>query len=304
MSGTLTVNKAPLTIKAKNTSRLYFEDNPEFTYTCSGFKNNDNESCLSKQPTFICDANKYSNVGTYQVRISGAEGRNYTIGYENGLMEVTKRDLVVTPDDANRKYGEDNPQFTYKTTGFVNEEDESVFISAPVVYTNANEMSDVGFYDIKAKDGLADNYKFAYMNGTLTIEKADQTISWEQDLTELQVGEQVELLASASSGLYVEYVFSSDIVSLYNVGASQYLDCLAGGAFSLRATQNGNKNYNPAVRVVKNVVITDLTGISDIISNSDNPIYVDLMGRIIENPQKGSIVIKIDNGTCQKILIK
>lgn len=304
LSGTLTVNRAPLTIKANNTSRLYFEDNPEFSYTCLGFKNNDNESCLSKKPTFVCDADKYSNVGTYQVRISGAEGKNYTIGYENGLMEVTKRDLIITPDDAKRKYREENPQFTYKTTGFVNEEDESVFTSAPVVYTNANKTSDVGLYDIKVKDGLAENYKFAYMNGTLTIEKADQTIFWEQDLTELQVGDQVELLASASSGLSVEYVFSSDIVSLYNVGTIQYLDCLAEGAFSIRAIQNGNKNYNPAVRLAKNVVITNLTGIFDILSNTDNPIYIDMTGRVIENPQKGSIVIKINNGTRHKIMIK
>ena len=261
VSGYLNVKAAPLTITASNASRLYYEDNPDFTYTFRGFVNNDNSSGFSKQPQIGCDATKDSKAGEYEIRVSGAEFKNYDIAYVNATLTITKRTLTVQPKDAERLYGEDNPAFEADITGYVNGETDAVLSNIPTIYTNATSTSNVGTYSILAKDGDADNYTFSYQTGTLTIEKADQTLTWEQDLSNIKVGDQVELLATSTSGLSIDYVIDSDIVSLYRVGKKLFLDCLAEGTFIIKAMQNGDVNYNPSVRMVKDVVITARDGV-------------------------------------------
>ncbi len=303
--GTLTINKAELLIKASNISRLYYEENPVFTYTCKGFKNSDNETVFLKEPSLECPATLSSNAGEYSISVSGADCKNYSLTYENGCLTINKQTLTVLPNDVSRKYEEENPSFTYNIKGFVNNEDANVLLHAPVVYTNATSLSDVGVYPLYAKDAEAVNYSFNYQKGALTIEKADQTITWNQEFGNIHIGDQVELLATTSSGLNVEYVFDTDIVALYSVGNSVYLDCLSEGTFPIRATQSGNKNYNAAVRIAKTITIADPSGISSIYADSyTNPVYYDLTGKRVAIPQKGKYYICINKGKSQKVLIK
>ncbi len=303
--GLLTINKAELIIKASDKSRLYYEDNPTFSFTCSGFKNSDNEAVFTKAPSFECPAIISSKVGEYQISISGADCKNYTPIYENGVLVVNKRTLTVRPNDFTRKYAEDNPEFTYIINGFVNDEDISVLLQKPVAYTNANSFSDVGIYSIFVKDAISDNYAFDYQQGVLTIEKANQVISWEQEFKGINVGDQVELLATSSSGLDIDYLFDTDIVSMYESESKFYLDCLAAGTFTIRASQSGNKNYNAAVRVAKKIFIEDPSSVSGSEAESyTKPIYYDLSGKKIYSPPKGRFVIRIDKGKVQKIMVK
>ena len=58
--GTLTITKAPLTIKADDKQVKQGETLPEFTATYSGFKNNETESVLSRKPVFTCTATESS----------------------------------------------------------------------------------------------------------------------------------------------------------------------------------------------------------------------------------------------------
>ena len=304
VDGSLTIIKARLIVKVENKSRLYYEDNPAFSYQILGLRNTDDASVLIKEPNFECMALLTSKVGTYPINASGAEARNYEIGYEEGELTIMKRTLTVIPIDVTRKYAEKNPELGCIISGFVNNEDNSILLQLPTIYTNASELSDVGTYAIYAKEAMADNYKFNYKQGTLTVEKANQTITWEQEFNDIAVGDQIELLAKSTSGLDIEYMFDTDIVSLYVAGEQQYLDCLADGTFSIRATQKGDKNYNPAVRVAKTITIGNSSGISAIIEESfSHPVYFDLSGkRIVSLPQKG-IVIKIFHGKQEKILI-
>ena len=265
VDGSLTIIKARLIVKVENKSRLYYEDNPAFSYQILGLRNTDDASVLIKEPNFECMALLTSKVGTYPINASGAEARNYEIGYEEGELTIMKRTLTVIPIDVTRKYAEKNPELGCIISGFVNNEDNSILLQLPTIYTNASELSDVGTYAIYAKEAMADNYKFNYKQGTLTVEKANQTITWEQEFNDIAVGDQIELLAKSTSGLDIEYMFDTDIVSLYVAGEQQYLDCLADGTFSIRATQKGDKNYNPAVRVAKTITIGNSSGISAII---------------------------------------
>ena len=175
--GALTVTQAPLTLKVDDATRLYYADDPEFTFTCEGFKNDDDASVLTTQPIITPDAIKRSYVGTYDLNASDAEAKNYAITYEPGTLTITPRTLTVTPDAVTRPYGEPNPTFTCSYEGFVNNETERVLTEKPTVTTTANIGSNAGSYDLRVSGGKATNYTFTYQTSTLTIAPRELTVS-------------------------------------------------------------------------------------------------------------------------------
>lgn len=254
--GILSVTPAPLTIKADDAVRQYYNDEPTFSYRCIGFVNGDDESVLTNKPTLSTSATRTSNVGTYEIKVSDASSTNYSISNVNGTLTVTPRTLLASVENYERIYNEENPDFEIKFEGFVGSEDESVLITKPSANTAATATSDVGTYPIKVSGGNAVNYQFSYQNGILTINKAEQTISWEQDMSNLNVGDQIELQAKASSGLPISYTMdSNNSAEIYSAGTKTYLDCKAGGQFFIRAIQNGNKNYYSSPRISNTVTI-------------------------------------------------
>ena len=273
--GVLTVVKAPLTVIAENKERLYFEANPEFTFYCEGFKNDDTKDVLTTQPNFECGAKQTSGAGEYEITLSGAEAKNYELSYQGGTLTVGKRTIDVKVGDYTRVYNEENPEFTVSYEGFVNNESEKVFTIMPTLYCAADKTADVGSYEITASGAEATNYDFNYTSGTLTIEKATQEIIWEQSLEEVEIGDQVELTALATSGLDIEYeIADNNFVSIYEAAGKVYLDCFGVGQIVIKAIQSGNKNYHSAVRVSKKLIITDPSGIENVTNSvRDSCIY-------------------------------
>jgi len=96
VTGTLTITKAPLKIKAGTYTRKKGKENPKFTLTYEGFKNNETESVLTEKPTVTTTAQKTSPVGDYVVKVYGAKAQNYDISYQNGVLTVT-----INTGDAN-----------------------------------------------------------------------------------------------------------------------------------------------------------------------------------------------------------
>ena len=171
VKGTLTITKAPLTIKAGTYTKKQGEDNPTFTLTYEGFKNNETEAVLTKKPTVTCDATKGSQPGDYAVKVSGAEATNYDISYVNGVLKVTEADaVIVTAKSYTRVYGDVNPIFEYTTSG-------AALSGTPQISCAATATSPVGTYDIIVSQGSVTNYNVTYVKGTLTITKAPLTIS-------------------------------------------------------------------------------------------------------------------------------
>lgn len=98
VNGTLTIEKAPLTIAAGNYTKKQGDPMPEFTLTYTGFKNNETETVLTKQAVVSCDANVASIPGEYTVTVSDAEANNYDISYTNGKLTVTAKMGDVNSD--------------------------------------------------------------------------------------------------------------------------------------------------------------------------------------------------------------
>jgi hypothetical protein len=171
VNGTLTITKAPLTIKATDCIRKQGEDNPDFTVTYEGFKNNETESVLTKKPTASCKATKESPAGKYDIVVSGAEAQNYDFVYKNGKLTITEADaVVITAKSYTREYGEANPTFEFTSVG-------ADLDGTPEISCEATVNSPVGTYPIVIKKGSVKNYNDTYIDGTLTITAAPLTIS-------------------------------------------------------------------------------------------------------------------------------
>jgi hypothetical protein len=87
--GTLTVNKAILTISGDTVSRLIGEPNPAFILHYSGFVNGDDQKVLTKQPVAATTATASSQIGGYPITIGGADAANYTPNYVPGVLIVS-----------------------------------------------------------------------------------------------------------------------------------------------------------------------------------------------------------------------
>ena len=111
VDGTLTVTKAPLTVRANDCERYVGEENPVFTLSYSGWKNGQNESVLTTKPTATCSATKDSPVGTYPIKVSGGSARNYEFNHVSGTLTVKEKTsqkelkLVVQPNGGEVKKG-------------------------------------------------------------------------------------------------------------------------------------------------------------------------------------------------------
>ena len=112
-----------------------------------------------------------TGVGTATITATQTGNSNYNstaVTYQQ-LLTVNKAQLKVTANNASRKYGEPNPEFTCWYQGFVNSEDYSVLSSQPVATTDATITSLPGEYNIVPSGGADANYEFVYVDGTLTI---------------------------------------------------------------------------------------------------------------------------------------
>ena len=96
VNGTLTITKAPLTVKVENVNREQYLENPEFVIIYTGWKLNDDENVLTKKPTATSKATKDSPVGEYEIVVSGGEAKNYELSYQNGILTVTESTGIAT----------------------------------------------------------------------------------------------------------------------------------------------------------------------------------------------------------------
>lgn len=93
-NGSLAITKASLTISAGNYTKKQGDAMPEFKANYTGFKNGEDESVLTKRPTFETTATVESAPGEYPITVYGVEADNYEVkSYIAGTLTVLKREL-------------------------------------------------------------------------------------------------------------------------------------------------------------------------------------------------------------------
>jgi gliding motility-associated-like protein len=175
--GTLTVNKATLTITANNATKVYGAANPAFTPVFSGFVNGETKAVLTTQPSLSTIATTASDAGSYPIVASGAIAANYSISYADGSLTVTPKALTIKANNASIVYGAAIPAFTATYTGLVNGDTEASLTSPPTYSTTYTVGSSAGSYAVTPGGAASSNYSFTYSNGTLTVGKAPLNIA-------------------------------------------------------------------------------------------------------------------------------
>lgn len=151
--GKLTVNKAPLTAKARNCTKKQGQDNPIFTIDYSGFKNDETKLALTQEPLATTSATRNSRPGTYEITLSGGIAMNYAFNYESGTLTILPND---NPGDQT-----DNVLTISNIKGNKNTQ-----IVLPIALTNKHQITGLQF-DLYLPDGVTVATK---SNGKMKIE--------------------------------------------------------------------------------------------------------------------------------------
>ena len=171
-NGTLTVNRAALTVTADSQTKSYGEADPALTYriTGGGLVNGENLSgALSREAG--------ENAGTYAI-LQGtlAASTNYALTYVGADLTITQKWLVVRALDQFRVYGETNPVLTVSYSGFVGTDGVTNLTELPQASTVAEPNSPIENYEIKLTGGSATNYQLLLTNGILSVIPAELTV--------------------------------------------------------------------------------------------------------------------------------
>ncbi|RCW37447.1 MBG domain-containing protein [Marinilabilia salmonicolor] len=96
VDGVLAVNPAPLTVKAKDATRIVGAPNPEFEFEYTGFVNGEDQSVIDFLPGASCEADEFSEPGDYPIIVSpGDDGNYYFIVDNSGVLTVTTATSIL-----------------------------------------------------------------------------------------------------------------------------------------------------------------------------------------------------------------
>ena len=160
-NGTLTINKAPITVTADAKTKTYGDADPALTsqVTSGSLATGDSfTGALSR------DAGE--NVGVHAITQGTlALTSNYTLTYVGANLQITSRAVTVTADTKTKTYGDVDPALTYQVT--------SGSLATGDSFTGALSRAageNVGGYAIgRATLALSANYTLTYVGANLKI---------------------------------------------------------------------------------------------------------------------------------------
>jgi MBG domain (YGX type) len=251
---TLASANGTLTITGGQPQTITFNALPNLTYGAPTFTLGATASSGSpvtytvSGPAHVLGSNLTVNgAGTVTVSASQAGDAEYGPAPQvTQSFQVAPAVLTITAQSATSVYGQPNPAFTYAASGFVNGDTQAVLSGAPAFSPASTSTSVPGAYTLAISQGtlFSSNYTFAFVNSTLTIGKATQTITF-QPIPDQQAGT-ITLFATASSGLPVQFTASAG-ASIVNINQV----VVPVGPVTVTANQPGNDIYQAAAPVTQ-----------------------------------------------------
>ncbi|HEX4262725.1 MAG TPA: MBG domain-containing protein, partial [Verrucomicrobiae bacterium] len=184
-NGTLTVNRAPLTITANNRAKAYGQAvafaGTEFTP--SGLVNSDTASSVTLVSSGVAATATVAG-SPYSIAPSAVVGtglNNYNISYANGTLTVNPATLTITATNRSKIYGQTTTfagtEFT--SIGLVNGDTatSATFTSSGSAGTATVAGSPYNIVPSAVIGTGLNNYNIAYANGKLTVNPATLTIT-------------------------------------------------------------------------------------------------------------------------------
>ena len=176
VNGTLTVNKAQLTVTADSKIKIYGAPLPTLTATLSGFVNGDTSSVVSGAPALTTTATAASHVtgSPYPIFVSAGSlwAVNYSFVFVSGTLSVTPAPLFITANNAGMTQGTAVPPLSVSYSGFVNGDSAASLATQPTLATPASPLSPAGAYPILAGGASSPDYAINYASGVLIVTPA------------------------------------------------------------------------------------------------------------------------------------
>ena len=264
---TLTVNKANQTITFNSlTNKAY--GNADFQLTAVASSNLPVTYNSSNTSVATINGNTVTIVGVGTTSItasqSGDNNHNVASTVSQNLI-VNKGVRVVTIDPIPIKtFGDPNFFITTSVVGGVTATNNIFYYlnstNAATLSVNTGEVSIIGVgtvsFSIEYRANA--NYVRTDANGTFTINKADQTITF-NSIADVDVNDaDFNLAATSDSGLPISYVSSNPSVASIN---GNVVDILAVGTTTITASQVGNNNYNAANDATQTLTVTNTASV-------------------------------------------
>jgi hypothetical protein len=148
------------------------------------------------------------DVSVTGLSIGGTGASNYSLPASiMSSATINPAVLTVTANSAFKASGFPDPAFTFSYDGFVAGETDAVITTAPSCGVSGLHDA-VGSYPISCSGGSAQNYTFNYVDGTLTVNAADNVPS--------DIGLSASSVAERQpAGLLVGYLTTTDADSIY-----------------------------------------------------------------------------------------
>lgn len=231
VNGTLTIDKAPLTVTADDKTRVYGVANPPLTISYSGFVNSEGSSVIDTEPVASTTADATTGVGTVPITLSGGVDNNYTFIYTAGVLTITKATASVTLGGLNTTYT-GLSQTATATTDPAGLAVTFTYDGLAAIPANAGSYAVVATVDDTNYEGTA--------TGTLVIAKAQLTATAD-DKTKVR-GEVNPLLTITYTG----FVNGDDAADLDTEPvAATTADATTGvGTVPITVSGGSDNNYN------------------------------------------------------------
>jgi hypothetical protein len=216
-------------------------------------------SVLSGPATVSGNSLIITGAGTVKIAADQAGNTDYAAATEViQTLTVNPATLTVTADNKSIVYGAALPNYTATITGYVNSDTIAVVSGAPAFTTTPATPSTVGGYPIAPALGTlsAANYTFVFVNGTLAITQAAQTITFTLP-SPVTYGVAPITLTATGGGSTSPVVFS--LVSGPATLSGSTLTITGAGPVVVNANQAGDTNYTAAAQVQQTLVVNQAT---------------------------------------------
>ena len=268
-TGTLTITKKTLTATADDQTRIYGVANPSFTLTYDGFIPGENAMDLTAAPTASSTAGLTTNVGTYDIDVTGGNDNNYNLVRQKGNLTITQASQTISITSIGDKLTTAAPFDIDASTTATGLPLIYNVLSGPASNSGSTITLDGSTGTVTIEVSQAGNMNFGSASETTSFlvtdpSKSDQTITFET-IPDKSFNETFNLQATASSGLEVQFTKVSGPLTL----TGNTVTTTGIGTATVSAQQSGNGTYNPATAVTRSFNIgkaNQTISLTDIVS--------------------------------------
>jgi hypothetical protein len=267
--GTITINKAHVTVVATSRTITYGQPIPAPAARVLGLMNGETSTSAGITPIdCTTTATVSSGVGSYPVTCTGPTSvTNYDVVYAAGTLTIRAAAVTVLAPSPTMDYGQAVPTLMPTITGLIGPDTPSSIGLSVNCGTSATSTSPPGTYPVTCSGPSAvGNYTISYQAGTLTVEQATTATTLAVGPNPAAVNQAVTITATvhhdgagtAPTG-NVTFLSGTTVlatVNLPNTGHVSITTTFGGGAHHLDAVYSGDGNYTGSTAIAVSLSVT------------------------------------------------